>query len=113
VITIVHGNPADVVLGIENVASIWVAVSHVTDVATILAEPVCVNLTVGVETKPAPVMIVVNVSPLYAESGLISLKMGGKAAVVVVVATVMVVCVVTTVVGTGVGAAVGIDETVT
>ena len=56
-ITIVHGNPADVVLGIENVASIWVAVSHVTDVATILAEPVCVNLTVGVETKPAPVMI--------------------------------------------------------
>ena len=46
---------ADVVLGIENVASIWVAVSHVTDVATIVAEPVCVNLTVGVETKPAPV----------------------------------------------------------
>jgi hypothetical protein len=104
--------PDDVVLGIAKVASIWVAESHVTLDAVMVEEPECVSFTVGVETKPAPLMTDVIESPASPLSGLISLKDGLGAVVVVAVATV-VAFVVTTVVGTGVGADVGIDETVT
>lgn len=103
--------PDDVVLGIAKVASIWVAESHVTLDAVMVEEPECVSFTVGVETKPAPLMTEVIESPASPLSGLISLKEGLGAMVVVAVATVVAFVVV--VVGTGVGADVGIDETVT
>jgi hypothetical protein len=58
-------------------------------------------------------MVVVTEFPAYPSAGSISLKIGAAAAVVVAAVATVVVFVVTTVVGTGVGAAVGIDETVT
>ena len=105
--------PDDVVLGIAKVASIWVAESHATLDAVMVEEPECVNFTVGVETKPAPLMTEVIESPASPLSGLISLKEGLGAAVVVAVVTVVAFVVTTVVVGTGVGADVGIEETVT
>jgi hypothetical protein len=106
-------NPTGVVLGIANVAVNRVAEPHETLDAVIVVEPDCVSFAVAPDTKFPPVMVVVTESPAYPLSGSISLNRGAAAAVVVAAVAMVVVFVVTTVVGTGVGAAVGIDETVT
>jgi hypothetical protein len=112
VITTFHG-PADVVLGMANVAVSRVAEPHETLDALIVVEPECCSIAVAPDMKFPPVMVVVTESPAYPSSGSIPLKEGAAAAVVVAAVATVVVFVVTTVVGTGVGAAVGIDETVT
>jgi hypothetical protein len=105
--------PAEVVLGIANVAVIWVAEFQVTPVAVMLDEPECVNMTFGVATKFPPEITEVTEFPAYPLSGSISLKEGLEAAVVVAAVATVVAFVVTVVVTTVVGAAVGIDDTVT